>query len=252
MGIRVRHVVWTSAALALGSFIYVVTLEPMDEDRFPRAAAIGQGRNLNGMIDRVRGAMIADQHDSAIEQAHELVGYYPSEVRALYHLAIAYRGDGRESDAARIWEQILDLIEKRGGSIGTSPNLYYYAWAIHEIGDRDTGQQLFGQVADQYAQASKDGDDRWGGFGAIDHYNLACYRSMAGELDRAMGHWAFAIELGYGRDRGGRWWMADPDLEPLHDRVRFWELGTRIDATDREERSIEPDPESGESDAGEG
>lgn len=234
MGIKIRHIVWTSAALSMGAFIYVVTLEPMDERQHPRAAAIQQGPYLSDLQSNVISSLTSGQHERALTQAQEFVSAYPSDIRAYFYLALANRQLGNEEGSRKVWTQIINYLEWTDDSVGSSPNLYYYAWALHETGQVESGQALFGQVADQYAYATKDGDDEWGGFGAGDHYNLACYRAMAGDLDQAMSHWAFAAELGFGGGPSDRWWTVDPDLEPLHEFEQFWELGSMIGQAERE------------------
>lgn len=252
MGIGMRHVVWTSTAMALGAFLYVVTLEPMDEQANPRAAALNQSPSSNQLVAQIRRSLGDGQLGAAQAQAQELFGQGTEDVRSLYYCGIVERALGNEGAARNYWRMIINLIEQReDGSIGASPELYYYAWAQHEEGDPDTGRQLFGQLADQYEHNSKDGEDRWGGLGALDHYNLACYRAMAGETERAMEHWAFAVELGYGRGYGQGddygWWAADPDLQALHDIERFWVLGSGIDPKGRgEERAGERVPPAGD------
>ncbi|MHA7814375.1 MAG: TPR end-of-group domain-containing protein [Phycisphaerales bacterium] len=228
MGIGFRHVVWTSAALALGAFIYVVTLEPMDEGAHPRAEAFRRGPSTQTYVNRIRSSMANRQLEAAQVEARELFSQDPEEIVALFYNALVERALGNDEHAQSYWQMVINLAESDDdGSIGMMPNLYYYAWAQLEAGDEETGRQLFGQLSDQYEADSRDGDDRWGGLGAIDHYNLACYRSLAGELELAMAHWDMAVELGYG-DMDSRWWMADPDLEPLHADEAFWAIGARI------------------------
>tara|TARA_E500000318_G_scaffold85651_2_gene81751 strand:- start:9697 stop:10455 length:759 start_codon:yes stop_codon:yes gene_type:complete len=244
MGIKVRHVVWISAALSMGAFIYVVTLEPMDEQRHPRAAAFDRNPTIRGMMSNVIAALTSEQHDNAVSKSQEMVGLFPKDIRSYFYLAIAHRQAGHAAEAEKIWTQMVNLLESGDESVGTDPNLYYYAWALRETEGLETSQQLFSQLADQYARASKDGDDRWGGHGAGDHYNLACYRAMGGEIDRAMEHWAFAVELGYGGDEQGRWWIVDPDLESLHEIDAFWVLGAQIGAPVRDQAETNPGAEA--------
>lgn len=243
MGIGMRHVVWTSAALALGAFLYVVTLEPMDEQHNPRAGALDQRPSSEQIVSQIRRSLSNGQLDSARVEALELFGLDPNSVRSAFYCGIVERASGNNSTARGYWRMIINLIERRhDGQVGYAPHLYFYAWAQLEGGDADTGRQLFGQLADQYEQGTKDGDDRWGGLGAMDHYNLACYRTLAGATERAMEHWALAVELGYGRGDVHGWWTADPDLEALHANEEFWRIGADIYPEGRrQERGVRPD-----------
>jgi tetratricopeptide (TPR) repeat protein len=234
MGIQVRHVVWTSAALSMGAFIYVVTLEPMDERQHPRAVAIEQAPYFSDLQSNVISSLASGQNERAITQARELVSAYPTDIRSSFYLALTHRQMGNKDESRRVWTQIINYLEWTDDSIGTSENIYYYAWAIRETGEFEASQAIFGQIADQYALLTKDGDDEWGGYGAGDHYNLACYRALAGDLDLAMEHWSFAVELGFGGGASNQWWTVDPDLEPLHEFDRFWELGSQIGQAERE------------------
>ncbi len=245
-----RHVVWTSSALALGAFIYVVTLEPMDEQRHPRAAAFNSRPNMQGLVTTIRTDLASRQNEAAIQNARKLIGAYPRDVRGYFYLALGHRASGNAEEADKAWRQIVTYLESDQGAPSRSQNLYYYGWGLRGLGDLKTSQQVFKGISDQYAEMTKDGNDQWGGHGAGDHYNLACYRAMEGQLDRAMEHWAFAVELGFQGDAGGRWWMVDPDLEPLHDREAFWDLGSRIGAGERERAIEAPESVSDEPDAG--
>jgi tetratricopeptide (TPR) repeat protein len=50
-------------------------------------------------------------------------------------------------------------------------------------------------------------------------YNLACYSAQLSDLDEAWKWYQRALEIG-DRDALGRMALADPDLLPLHDRIR--------------------------------
>lgn len=241
MRITMRHVVWTSSALALSAFIYVVTLEPMDERAHPRAAAISSRPGFNGLVTTIRNDLATRQNESAIQNARELIGAYPRDVRGYFYLALGYRASGDAKQENNVWRQIVTFMESEQGRASMSQNLYYYGWGLRGVGEIERSQDVFKQIADQYAAMTKDGDDRWGGHGMGDHYNLACYRAMQGEPDLAMEHWAFAVELGYRGDASGRWWMVDPDLEPLHDRASFWDLGARIGLEERDRANEAPE-----------
>lgn len=63
------------------------------------------------------------------------------------------------------------------------------------------------------------------GVGPGTAYNLACYWSVAGDMDRALAYWEVCVARGYtgagSRNGVGAWWMVDPDLEDLRVDARF-------------------------------
>lgn len=223
MAIKLRHVIWTSAAMALGSFLYVVTLEPMDTDRFPRAAARTQAPGMNRLIQNIRASLVSGQHESGVAHALVLSEQHPTSTLAQLYAALAHRGAGDTELSTRCWEQIIALTAAREEPFPSEQDLYQYAWAIHETRGPEHGRPLFTQLAERYARLSRDLDDEWEGLGAGDHYNLACYRAMAGETERALHHWALCLQLKHIERSGSDWWTADPDLDALRQLPEFWE-----------------------------
>ncbi|MGV6813683.1 MAG: tetratricopeptide repeat protein [Phycisphaerales bacterium] len=228
MGTGLRHVFVVSALLGAGTFVYLVGFAPMDEARFKRAGAINQTPSRAGMILSVRRAMSMGRLQSADRICDALMEQYPEEPSAYFWRATVYRQLGEPDSAAEIWRLMdremtgLDSWDARY----TQGQLdYFRAWAKVGIGDQASARALFTKIADELEAQSGGATGEVVGSGNL--YNLACYRSMAGDIESAMGHWERAVELGYGQDN--RWWMVDPDLEPLHGLDRFWEIGSRID-----------------------
>jgi tetratricopeptide (TPR) repeat protein len=226
MGIAFRHVVWASATLSLGAFLYVVTLEPMDTETHPRAAAIDQVRMPNRvtLIRDIRRSMSRGQLDEAMEQVRLMVRLEPDDPATWYYGANIARSQGNEEIESRSWRRLNNLMGRLVGWNGRYTLLeiqYYKAWGEIGMGRIEEAQWLFRTMADEYEKQSRFDSD----LSAGEHYNLACYRSMSGQQALAMAHWARAVEQGYGahgNDNG--WWLVDPDLEPLHGVDAFWEI----------------------------
>lgn len=225
MGISMRHVVWCSATLSLGAFFYVLTVEPMDQKRNPRAAAIDRVPSRNTLVVNIRKSLGQGQMLAADRQSAALLENYPEDLDAIYFRAIVELALGREDLVSKLWT----MLDQQTSSLESWPDrytdlgiAYYRAWALVGTGRVDEGQAMFRALADRVDQIP-------GAYGneGLRQYNLACYRAMGGEPDDAMTHWSLAVDAGYGQDSG--WWMVDPDLESLQkDHDRFWEIGSRL------------------------
>lgn len=219
-----RHVVWCSATLSLGAFFYVLTMEPIDQRRNPRAAAIDRVPPRTTLVGSVRRSLGQGQLAVADRQTEALIEHYPEDLDAIFFRAIVEQELGLGEIAARRWGQLYRqtaTLVKWPQRYSQAQIMYYKAWGLIGIGQVEAGQAMFRDLADQIEQTPNPNQ-----FEGLRQYNLACYRSMGNQTDAALGHWARAVELGYGQDSG--WWMADPDLEPLHDDERFWSIGARL------------------------
>jgi hypothetical protein len=224
MGISMRHVVWCSATLSLGAFFYVLTMEPMDQRRNPRAAAIERVPPRNTLVTNIRRTLGQGQLLAADRQSEVLLANYPDDLDAIYFRAIVEREMGLEEQVARRWaflDQQTASLEMWPARYSQAQIGYYRAWALVGTGRVEEGQLMFRDLADQIQQIP-DPYDREG----LRQYNLACYRAMGGQPDAALTHWASAVEAGYGQDGG--WWMVDPDLESLQGDDRFWAIGAQL------------------------
>jgi len=227
MGINLRHVIWASLVLALGSFVYVVAFAPMDPSVNPRAGAIGREPTRAGLIVQVRRLMAQGQQQSALRMANVLIGYNPEDPEAYFYRAIVERGLGDAESSQTDFVVVHSLME---GLVSWPERFsgerldYFRAWGLYGIGEVDKAQALFGQIADQLEHRSTSDDEPISDSGVL--YNLACYRAMSGQHEVAIDWWDRAIAHGYGHDGG--WWAVDPDLESLHDDDRFWEVSGQI------------------------
>ncbi len=223
MGISMRQVVWCSATLSLGAFFYVLTMEPMDERRNPRAGAIDRVPSRQNLVINIRRSLSSGQFTAADRQADALLANYSDDLEANYLRAILDRELGRTEQEALRWarlaRQTRSLVEWVN-RYTPEQIAYYRAWSFWGMGRAEEGQAMFRDLADGI-EASGAGLE-----GGVTQYNLACYRAMGGQIDQALEHWERAVELGYGSDSG--WWMADPDLEPLHADDRFWSIGAAL------------------------
>jgi len=248
MGINIGHVVVGSFVLAIGSFVYVVGFEPMDESTNPRARAINQVPARAAIIASVRRLMAQGRLSGADGVANTLVEHNPEDPGAYFYRAIIDELLEKNESAMANWT----ILDAQLRSLQSWPERYtpaqleyFRAWAKYGVGRIEESRALFGGMADKLeAQVKINGDEQITNSGIL--FNLACYRSMAGETEIAIEHWARAVEFGY-VDQG--WWAVDPDLKPLHSDTRFWAAGRLLDrATERdmrdEESESEQDPET--------
>tara|TARA_R110002072_G_scaffold42064_4_gene117501 strand:- start:60475 stop:61248 length:774 start_codon:yes stop_codon:yes gene_type:complete len=236
MGIGIRHVVVVSALLGVGAFVYVVGFEEMDEADHPRAAAINQSQSSQRLIAQIRRQIAGGRLENADRVTDQLYKHYgrgPSpQPEAFYWRALVDDLQGNPAAARTNWailKAMLDEPDRWSGGYTSERLLYLRAWAMHGLGEVEEARGLFGTVADRLWIASEPKNGT-GERTSLDLYNLACYRSMSGQLPEALEHWEKAVERGYGRgtqDETG-WWAMDPDLEPLHALSAFWEIGGRI------------------------
>lgn len=228
MGISMRHVVWCAATLSLGSFFYVLTLEPMDETQNPRAAALGRETPRSVQVLHIRRSMTMGQLAAAERQSRELLRQHPEDLSAVFYRAQVMDELGHTGDARSNWA-LLGLLtrglESWENRYTQEEVEYFRAWSLIGRGHTDAGQRVFARLADDLATRSRNGDDLIASSDV--HYDLACFYSMAGQLEAAMSHWERAIELGdLGNHIEQGWWAVEPDLKPLHEAEHFWEIGS--------------------------
>lgn len=255
MGIALRHVVWASATLSLGAFLYVVTLEPMDPEKHPRAAAIDQTPEREGLIARFRQSMSNGQMTAANAMSESLMEHYYDDPSTWFYRALISEATGNDEAAAQSWRRLDAMMERLVGWKGrySSEQIgYFRAWGLIGVGKIEDGQAQFRELADRLQDRIRMVEVEQSGA----HYNAACYRAMAGQTEVAMAHWARAVELGY-RENGneGGWWMVDPDLDSLHQLDAFWEIAQplleprgRRDPRDQRETITQDEPEIGDND----
>lgn len=230
MRLSLRHVIWTSAALSLGSFFYVLTLEPLDPERMPRAAAIGRTPHRELLTGSVREALGNGQLDMAERKVGELRKHYPEDPSAMYFQALVAAAMGQNAQEQAYWDELDAFTSSLEGWPNRYTDIelgYYRAWALTKTGDPEQGRVLFARIASELREWALSNDGLI--TNPMTHYNLACYLAMSGQPERAMEHWASAVDRGYGlriADMGG-WWLVDPDLESLHDNPEFWQIGAR-------------------------
>jgi len=239
MGIGIRHVFVVSAALGAGAFVYMVGFSPMDEAQFKRAGAIDQTPTRQGLISTIRRSMAQGQISTADRMSDVLCKHFSDDPSAYYYRALVSQQLGQTQRASENWAMLddeLSGLESWGNRYNARTLDYFRGWAKHGLGDEAGARVYFTKIADRLEEIT-------GGEGM--QYNLACYRAMAGDLDAAIEHWAAAVEAGYGSEGSdGRWWAVDPDLEPMHEMDRFWEIGSTIDRIERRGRGSE-DPDGG-------
>jgi len=229
MGISIRHVFWCSATLSLGAFVYVMALEPIDPVRNPRAGALNRIPSRQMLIGQVRRALAEGQMSRADRLSDELLGQNPEDLAAMFYRAIVSRALGHDDEAGEFWAVLSDQMESLDSwtnRYSMAELSYFRGWAMIGTGRIEAGRSAFMDLSDTLEARSKNKDGQILDPGV--HYNLACYRAMGGQPERAMEHWRASVENGYGQGLSGDggWWMVDPDLEVLHSDDRFWVIGS--------------------------
>lgn len=238
MGMNIGHVVAVSAVLGLSAFVYVVGFAPIDEQASPRAGALNRVPDRATMISTIRRQMARGRIGGADQTSDLLLKHNPEDPGAYFYRAWVDHQLGATESALANWT-VLDA-QLRG--LNTWPTRYtdaqleyFRAWAKRGIGEIEQSQVIFGKMSeDLEGRFSKNADSEITNTGIL--YNLACYRSMAGDIEVAIDHWERAVELGYRSDGG--WWAVDLDLEPLHSSERFWAAGQLLG---RGEQDSDPD-----------
>jgi tetratricopeptide (TPR) repeat protein len=245
-----------SALLGLGAFIAVVVFAPVDTPRGRRSAAPNTPR-LDQSIQSIRTALVDGRSIASVNIAQNVVSKHPDEPDAWMWLAIVADRFGDPITAMDAAQRQLELLsdpdraarEGRSSFTAGSEHAYRVAWGHRVLGDTATARTNFAKAADLLEEESGAGETQFA------QYNLACYRAMAGQHDRAADHFARAVEAGYGRDNG--WWQTDPDLDPIRAHPVFVAAAERLEERARAARaeprpvpSAEPETSPAESDPG--
>jgi hypothetical protein len=237
MGLTIRHVVWASAVLAVGSFVYVVAFEPMGPSMGPQAGSVGRVPSRSGLISTIRRSLAQGQVVAAMRVSETLVRNFPDDPSAMFWRGISRRLGGNidssTADFATL-DWLLDGLASWPDRYSEAQLDYFRGWGKFGIGDLDSSRVWFTKIADDLeARSTPDGGEITRS-GVL--YNLACYRAMSGETEAAIEFWERAVEHGYGQDGG--WWAVDPDLESLHGDARFWEASAKIWSRERDDERV--------------
>lgn len=217
-----------SALLGLSAFIGVLVLAPVDipQRRSARTATppIGQ------LIRSLRTALIEDRPLAALNLAEQAVEHHPSQPDAWMWLGIIADLNRDRATAVASGQRQLELLENVHSRARVevpsytagSDQLYRLAWGHLLMGRESEARSRFADAARALEQETEEGSTQFS------EYNLACYRAMAGELDRAAEHFEKAVENGYRYDNG--WWKIDPDLDPIREHPAFRRAAARVEA----------------------
>lgn len=230
----IRKLVWVSGLLAAASFVYVLVFSPVPNQRArARAAAAGERdqapeRWSASELDRsFRTAFAQCRFRAADRISKEMVEQYTHQPVSWFNRALAMEKLEREHEAFNAWSTLMHQI----GSMPTGNDrmaahaAYYRGWAMRGMGEGDQSTEQFVEAVDRYEHSLGGREPMMG-----DAYNLACYASLAGQTDRAIGYWERALATGY--SDSGYWWTMDPDLDPIRRDKRFSEIARRYRFTE--------------------
>lgn len=215
-----------SALLGLAAFVGVLVLAPVDAPRRRQATPATPG--LNQLIGSIRAALAEDRDRAALNLAENAIEQHPDRPDAWMWMGITAelnRDPTTATQAGRLQLELLGNAESLpnpevSGWTAVSDRLYRLGWGHRLIGEEPEARVFFSRAADALEQETRGGPSQFA------EYNLACYRALAGQHDRAAAHFARAVELGYARDNG--WWRADPDLDPIRGHPVFVAAGNAL------------------------
>ena len=162
---------------------------------------------------------LAASSQGRVEKAAELYTkaseVNPADFQVPMFLAMAYASLNRKQDEMRVRLGALGTLERH---LKLNPHdtraIYFAAQNLYRIGERDKAVAM-------EEQAMKQGVNE-----PVVLYNVACFYTGLGEIQRAIDLLEEAVAQGWG-DRA--WMENDSDLLSLHDEPRFRALLSRID-----------------------
>lgn len=234
----VKAVVILSGLLALTSFGVVIATAPADPP--PRVAGDGGPRppSVADMTARLRRALSQGRTEAARNLAARMTQHHPQDPESWLWSAITGHMLGDSAEAQIAGEQLRTMLQDREPPFSQraqSMREYRMGWALWVQNRREEAADHFALAADLYEPATASENDD-----AIRSYNLACYRAMAGQIDRAAGCFADAVDAGYPPDGG--WWRVDPDLDPIRDEPAFLAAAAEIEQRLRRDPAEVPRP----------
>ncbi|MCA9303072.1 MAG: tetratricopeptide repeat protein, partial [Phycisphaerales bacterium] len=223
----IRKLVWVSGLLAAGSFVYVLVFSPVPDPRARARASAAVGPRDQGSeiwsareLDRAfRSAFAQCRYEDAERISREMVEQYTHQPVSWFDRALVMEKLDREPDAFNAWSTLMHQIGSMpGGNDQMAAHAAYYrGWALRGMGEHEKSNEQFSEAVDLYERSLGGREPARG-----DAYNLACYASLAGRTDRAIGFWERALATGYSDP--GFWWTMDPDLDAIRGDDRFVEI----------------------------
>lgn len=158
-----------------------------------------------------RQAFAKGEYDRVVKLSEEMVRTKERDVNGWYWLAMGRERLGEKELAEEAWRGVLELAEARAQTVPSDWMRWWFAgWARRGLGDEAGSHEAFSHLVELYEARvkAKRGD----------HYNLACFRSLAGDHEGAIEAWEQAVA---GERVDESWARADPDLEAIRGDARF-------------------------------
>jgi hypothetical protein len=233
----VRVITTVSACLGLAAFIGVLTLGRI-EGRAPRDRVLGDNSASGVSTQAVRRALIRGHAEGALNIARLASQERPDDPdAAMWRAIMEHRShSGLAGTASRRLMELIGPDRTDMNPLDRSSLAYHRGWALFTAGRYRESAEAFVLSADLYEQAAQGWDP------PLYQYNLACYRAMGGQTDRAAEHFALCVAAGYS-DRTG-WWKADPDLDPIREHPVFIAAAAKLERPAREGTGQENDADA--------
>lgn len=188
------------------------------EAEFERAVELNP-RSFDAYYFHARAMWAAGEPERAAELFGRAAGIQPESYDTWVLLAGRLRALGRDDEARDAYGRGAAAAER---ALELSPDdvraLYLGASCLLMIGERERGVEWADRAA------ATDPDDP----GV--HYNLACFYSLAGMLERSLDHLELALDQGFAHSP---WIVNDPDLDAVRSDPRYTRVVARLDPGSR-------------------
>jgi tetratricopeptide (TPR) repeat protein len=149
--------------------------------------------------DALGNSLRADgRYDEAVVAFERAISLAPEKDEYYYHVGLVYAAQQRYDEAITSFQKVLSLNPEDALAHAALAGTY-----------RRLGQEEEAAKHIQIAQPLMDGERE---------YNRACFEAICGNKDQAIKLLEFALET---KQTPLEWVLADPDLEPIHEDLRF-------------------------------
>jgi tetratricopeptide (TPR) repeat protein len=204
-------IVMVAGLLAVIAFVWaLVSYSPSDGQFGPFGTRMAPTRGVFS-DGPARQAFAKGEYGRVVELSEKMVRANERAADGWYWLAMGQERLGEKELAEEAWRGVLELAEARAETVPSDWMRWWFAgWAKRGLGDEVGSHEAFSHLVEMYETRVKAGQG--------DHYNLACFRSLAGDYEGAIEAWERAVA----KERVDESWArVDPDLEAIRGDARF-------------------------------